>query len=165
MILIKRKNGVYYIQYFDPFEEKLRRVSTSSKNKKDALIFLKKFSNSLESNVYRKPVSLGDFRDEYVEFIGETYSKKYLTSIELSFRQLLKYTKDIPLKKISVRLTQEFLSFTFKRTEKGAQLYLRTLKAAFNRAVDWGYISDNPFKKVKLQKSQKTYPIFIKEDE
>ena len=57
------------------------------------------------------------------------------------------------------------MSETYQRTEKSAELYLRTLKASFNRAIDWGYISENPFKKVKLPKSQKSYPMFISEDE
>ena len=165
MILAKRKNGIYYIQFFDNEEQRIKRVSTSSRSKKDALLFLNNFNESLKSISSKQSISLINFKNEYVKFIGQTYSKKYLSSIELSFRQLLKYIQDIPLKKISVRLAQEFLSMTYKRTEKGAELYLRTLKAAFNRAVDWGYISDNPFKKVKLPKSQKTYPIFIKEDE
>jgi len=165
MILAKRKNGIYYIQYFDTEEQKIKRVSTSTRNKNKALIFLSQFDETLKSKVDPKPSSLNEFRDEYVKFIGHTYSKKYLISIELSFRQLLNFIGDIYLKKISVRQVQEFLSMTHKRTEKGAELYLHTLKAAFNRAVDWGYISDNPFKKAKLPKSQKNYPIFIKEDE
>jgi integrase len=165
MILAKRKNGIYYIQFFDNEEQKIKRVSTSCRNKKDAFLFLNNYSESLKSNYSQKSISLIDFRDEYVKFIGQTYSKKYLSSIELSFRQLLKQTNDISLKKISVRLAQEFLSMTYKRTEKGAELYLRTLKAAFNRAVDWGYLEDNPFKKAKLPKSQKSYPIFINESE
>jgi integrase len=161
MYLNKRKNGIYYIQFFDNEEQKIKRISTSSRNKKEALKFLNNFNESLKSNFSRESISLIDFRAEYVKFIGQTYSKKYLSSIELSFRQLLNHTNDISLKKISVRLAQEFLSMTYKRTEKSAELYLRTLKAAFNRAVDWGYISDNPFRKAKLPKSQKTYPIFI----
>lgn len=165
MNLSKRKNGIYYVQYYDYSEEKIKRVSTSSRSKKDALKFLNEFDKFLDSKIYKKPITLTQFIDEYIKFIGYTYSVKYLQSIVLSFRQLLKFTNDISLKKISIRLAQEFLSMTYKRTEKGAELYLRTLKAAFNRAVDWGYIEDNPFKKVKLPKSQKTYPLFIKESE
>jgi len=136
MILAKRNNGIYYIQFFDNEEQRIKRVSTSSRNKKEALKFLNNFNESFKSISSKQSISLINFKDEYVKFIGQTYSKKYLSSIELSFRQLLKFTNDISLKKISVRLTQEFLSMTFKRTEKGAELYLRTLKAAFNRAVD-----------------------------
>ncbi len=165
MHLNRRKNGIYYIQYFNNEEQKIKRVSTSTRNKKEALFFLKEFDKNLESKVHHKSISLTEFRDEYVKFIGETYSKKYHTSIELSFRQLLRFTDDILLTKINVRQVQEFLSITFRRTEKSAELYLRTLKAAFNRAVDWAYISNNPFKKVKLPRSQKTFPLFISETE
>jgi site-specific recombinase XerD len=165
MNLSKRKNGIYYIQYFDSQEQRIRRISTSYRNKRDALRFLKEFDKSLASKLQYKPISLTEFRDEYIKYIGHAYSLKYLSSIKLSFNLFLKFTDDILLSKIHVRLVQEFLSSTFQRTEKGAELYLRTLKAAFNRAVDWGYIIDNPFKKVKLPKSQKTYPVFINESE
>ena len=91
MILAKRKNGIYYIQYFDTEVQKIKRVSTSCRNKKEALKFLNEFDESLKSIAYRKSISLLDFRDEYVKFIGHTFSEKYLSSIELSFRQLLNF--------------------------------------------------------------------------
>ena len=109
--------------------------------------------------------SLEDFKKEYINYIGKTHSKKYLSSIELSFRQLLKHTNNIALGNIKTVHAQKFLIETYQRTEKSAELYLRTLKASFNRAIDWEYLSENPFKKVKLPKSQKSYPMFISEDE
>ena len=54
---------------------------------------------------------------------------------------------------------------SFNRTKHGAYLYNRILKAAFNRAIDWGYLENNPFKKVKLPKIPKNYPVFINETE
>jgi len=161
MNLAKRNNGIYYIQYFDSEEKKIKRVSTSKRNKKEALLFLFEFNKIIKSKTQLTSSSLCDIREEYIRYIGNAYSKKYLSSVKLSFRQLLKKIDDTSLDKIIVRQVQEFLSETFKRTERGAELYLRTLKAAFNRAVDWGYIEDNPFKKVKLPKSQKPFPVFI----
>ncbi|MCP5061780.1 MAG: tyrosine-type recombinase/integrase [Ignavibacteriae bacterium] len=165
MNLAKRKNGIYYIQYFDSEDNKTRRVSTSKRNKSDALLFLAEFDNYLKSKTQLKHSTLNSFKDEYIRYIGRTHSVKYLSSIELSFRQLLKSIRDIPLLEIKVIHVQEFLSETYQRTEKGAELYLRTLKASFNRAIDWGYIKENPFKKVKLPKSQKSFPVFISETE
>lgn len=165
MNLAKRKNGIYYIQYFDSVENKIRRVSTSKRNKKEALLFLSEFNGHLSLKTQLNYYSLSDFKDEYIRYIGRTYSTKYLSSIELSFRQLSKKINNVLLLDIKVNQVQEFLSETFQRTEKGAELYLRTLKASFNRAVDWGYINENPFKKVKLPKSQKSFPVFISEEE
>lgn len=73
--------------------------------------------------------------------------------------------KDLPLTKISIHDTQSFITETFQRAEYSARLYRRTLNAAFNRAVDWEYITDNPFRKVKLGRPKRSFPIFITESE
>ena len=42
-----------------------------------------------------------------------------------------------------------------KTAPAGVEIYLRTLKAMFNKAKNWGYIRENPFEKIKLPKRQK----------
>jgi integrase len=41
----------------------------------------------------------------------------------------------------------------------------RTLKAAFSKAVQWNYIPENSFKKIKSPKVSKMFPAFISETE
>jgi len=48
---------------------------------------------------------------------------------------------------------------------KGFIVYMRTLKAAFNIAIEWKYILSNPFVKVKFKKGQKKKPVFISRDD
>ena len=62
MILAKRRNGIFYIQFFDNEEQKIKRVSTSSRNKKDALLFLNNFSESLKSEYSKKIFHLLNFK-------------------------------------------------------------------------------------------------------
>jgi len=52
-----------------------------------------------------------------------------------------------------------------KRAPKGFVVYMRTLKAAFNIAIEWNYILSNPFVKVKFKKGQKKKPAFITRDD
>ena len=165
MFIQKRKNGYYFVQYFDEVENKVRRISARTKIKSEAVKFLSGLNTKLKSIPKEKNISLKEFSDEYIAAIGNTLSRSYLKSIKLSFRQLQKHTGDTELKSIKVRNIQQFISNTFQRTERGTGLYYRTLKAAFTRAVDWEYISENPFKKVKLPKIQKSFPAFITEVE
>ena len=51
------------------------------------------------------------------------------------------------------------------RTKKVADLYSRTLKAIFTRAIEWNYLEENPFVKVRLPKIEKSFPVFITESE
>lgn len=165
MYLSKRKNGYYFIEYVDPTTNKVRRKSTKSKIKREATKFLREFDSHLSFTKTSLPKTLSEYASEYSEFIRNTFSKKYLSSVQLSFRKMIEHLGDINLQVISTKDTQKFLTETRQRTKKGAELYHRTLKAAFNRALEWEYIDNNPFLKIRLPKTYKEHPIFIAKSE
>ncbi len=166
MYLGKRTNGIFFIEYFDEDELKTRRVSTGCRNKKNALRFLKDFKSKLINRAPVKCVTISQFHTDYVKYMGSTFSKKYIDSINLSFNKLRIFlNKDLLLNQINVRMIQQFMSEAYSRTNYGTNLYMRTLKAAFSRAVEWEYIAENPFKKIKLPKTPKSFPLFINENE
>ncbi len=165
MFLGRRKNGFYYVEFFDPTQLQIRRISTGTQNKSQAKNFLSKFSFEFYQEKPNISKSLYEFKEEYLKFVGSNYSSHYLRSIKLSFSQIINFLGNIQLSEINIRILQEFFSSIYKRSPKAAELYLRTLKASFSRAVDWDYISENPFKKVKLPKSTKTFPLFITEQQ
>lgn len=159
MFLFKRKDGTYYIQYLDLVTGKARRKSTHTKSKKDALKFLKDFDPS--SKPTQELICLSKFREEYVNYAISNKTKKYVKFINLFFRQLLTYSKDIPLKNLSVKLLDQFISERFATAPWSALMYYRTLKAAFTKAVVWGYIDENPLKKIKPPRQKKSLPVFL----
>ena len=57
------------------------------------------------------------------------------------------------------------MNITFKRTQHGAWTNYRALKSAFNKAVNWGYLNDNPFIRIKLPKISESAPLYIDENE
>ena len=163
MYLIKRKNGTYYVQFIDPKTNLNRRISTGTKSKSDAL----KFFTNLEPGLTNEKgvLKLSRFRDEYIEHLTNDKSEKYIKSIKLSFRQLLRYSKDIPLEDLDARLLDQFISKKFSTSPAAAHLYFRTLKAALSKAVVWGYIDENPLKKIKPPRLKKSLPVFISKSE
>jgi site-specific recombinase XerD len=170
MYLGKRKSGIYFIEFFDDSILKMRRVSTGSRTKSDALKFLSSFKEDLREQQIEKhrkgKRTLSAFRVEYIDFMSDTHSKKYLVSIRLAFRKFEEFLgKENYIKRISQKDAQIFVSETYKRTKYSASLYLRTLKAAFTRAVEWEYITANPFKKVRLPKIPQNLPVYINKDE
>ena len=44
-MFLTRRNGIFYLYYMDSSIEKYKRVSTFSKNQRDAFKFLESFSN------------------------------------------------------------------------------------------------------------------------
>ena len=113
----------------------------------------------------KSEITLVQFRDEYIEAIKHTHSDSYLRSVKYTFLQLLKYSDNLKLVKYEPRYIEKFILDKFKISKYTASLYYRTLKAAFSKAVEWNYISVNPFTRIKFPKFQKNRPAFISIDE
>ncbi len=164
MYLSKNNRSPYY-QIVYLFEGKKTTKSTGKKLKAEALKYLSEFERNLLNDKKFLPVKLSQFVTEYKQFVT-VKSKAYQKSVNLSFNQFQKFLgKDVLLKNIDVRIIESFIHFTYSRTQSGAGLYHRTLKAAFSKALSWGYIGLNPFKQVKLLKQSKLFPAFINEIE
>ena len=166
------KSPFYQINYF--VEGKRTKKSTKTTNKKEALKILESFKYEQiysDQNLKVQPVVkhnsilLSKFEDEYLKSVSLSKSKHYIRSVELSFKHLKESIGDIPLNKVEVKQVDNFINSVYARSESGASLYFRTLKAAFSKAVIWNYIAENPFKKIKSPKVSKPLPLFISEDE
>lgn len=165
MFLYKR-NGFYYLNYFDEFENRTRRISTRKRKKPEALKFLSNFQNELSAAKRNKYISLKQYKEEYIHLVGNTLSASYNKTIDYSFDKLISFLKDnVPLNKITSKDVETFISENFNKHKYGTALTYRTLKSAFNKAIDWNYIEANPFVRVRLPKIPKKNPMFINETE
>ena len=171
MFLAKHhKSPFYQIVYF--IDGKRNSISTQTKVKSEAMEFLVKFKNSVEeipqeiiTQVEESTIILSEFMQEYISYLTPTKSSKYISTIKYSSNQFISFAGDIELSKIENRLIDKFIISAFSRTQRGTHLFYRTLKAALNKAIEWNYISVNPFIKVKFPKLSKPFPAFISEDE
>ena len=171
MFLAKHhKSPFYQIVYFT--DGKRNSISTKTKVKSEAMEFLSKFKNSVGEipqeiivQDIQNSITLSQFRDEYISYLTPIKSTKYISSIKYSFHQFFSFCGDIQLPDINNRLIDKFIITSYSRTQRGAHLFYRTLKAALNKAIEWNYISSNPFTKVKFPKLSKSFPAFISEDE
>lgn len=106
-------------------------------------------------------VTVLQFVSEYTDSIKPIRSSGYIKSIKITFNQLLKYTGNIPIQRFTKRTCESFILETYKKSPAAAALYFRTLKAAFNKAKLWNYVSDNPFCGFKLPREQRKIPAYI----
>jgi integrase len=110
-----------------------------------------------------RPLSLKKFRSEYEHYIENNFSESYLKSIKLSFNHLINFCgPDKKLTHLTVKDADEFKCHIMQNAPLGFKIYIRNLKAAFNKAVDWEMISSNPFAKIKIAKHQQVTPKFMK---
>ncbi len=133
---------------------------------------IKSLKSLLDKVEKKKKLQLGNgtniykFSQEYKKYIKMTFSSKYLSSVNISFKHLIVFFGEKKsLDEVTVKEIEEFKYYLMDKAPKGFVVYMRTLKAAFNIAIEWKYIITNPFVKVKFKKGQKKKPVFITRDD
>ncbi|MEO8230731.1 MAG: tyrosine-type recombinase/integrase, partial [Ignavibacteriota bacterium] len=162
------KSPFYQLVYF--VDGKRTKVSTKTADKFKAEVFKATFQpdQKIKQAVIQKQTSplLSNFIKEYKIYITNTYSKSYLKkSVTPAFNQLQQFIPDISLDSISTKSIDQFISTVYSKSKFAASLYHRTLKAAFNKALVWNYIQENPFNKIKTPKVTKSFPVYLSEAE
>lgn len=120
---------------------------------------------AVNANSNSKPeqiITLRVFSQEYKEHIKANRTISYYRSVLNAFQHFEKYFGvQRALHTIAYKDVEMFITHLQQKVTKGYRVYYRTLKAAFNKAIDWGYVNDNHFIKVKLPKKVKLNPTFI----
>lgn len=182
MYIVKNNKSRFYQVVFFVNGKRTTR-STKKTSQREAIQFLEEFSKGVleDDKSFQSPsgdfstisqitlpknnLTLSKFKDEYLDYARPVKSKRYTDSIAFAFKQLVLFCGNISLEEIDLKTIDKFIYSTFHRTQRGAHQYYRTLKAAFNKAVEWNYIPSNPFTKIKFPKIPKAFPAFIQEDE
>ncbi len=160
MYLTKEKNSPFYqLVYF--YNGKRTKKTTKKRTKAEALQFLTEFKNVLKEKEKQKVISLSEFEREYISLVSSIRTFSYNKLIVVTFRRLQKETGDILLNELDQFKAEKFISNVYKDSKFAAACYYRTLKAAFEKAREWNYISENPFKKFKTPKVPQTLPAYF----
>lgn len=165
MFLTLTKRSPYYqIVFFRDGKQSSR--STNTKNRKEAELILKMFGKELKESPLKpkeeKSVSLEKFSREYLEIMKLSCSESYYKrSVRPALLNLLKEVGNKKLSNLTPLLLEKFLLNLYQRSKYNAALYLRVLKASFNKAIAWGYLENNPCSRIRLPKIQQRPIIFI----
>ena len=165
-LVLNNKSSNYQLVYFR--DGKRTTVSTGTASKQEAERFLASFNPEVkkEAPIKKTSIKLSSFIAEYKSYVKNTYSEKYLTkAVTPSFNRLQAFLPDSPLEYITSKNIDQFISSVYAKSKFAASLYHRTLKAAFNKAVIWNYIQENPFNKIKSPKVVKSFPVYLSEAE
>jgi len=112
------------------------------------------------------PVTAKAFVGEILAHVKRNRSKKTYEGYELVCEKFLCYfSPDRNINTIKLKEAERFIESLKKTAPKGVYNYLRVLKAMFNKAVEWDYLKENPFEKIKLKKRQRISPAFVTEEQ
>ena len=168
MRLFRYVNGYYYIAFSRGKNKSLRTKDKAiaerifRKTKREILlgkiIDLTKHTN----------ITLSEFTKEYIEH-GEGINKSpsSIRSDSLALRTLQEHMGNKNLRSITIKVLDEFNSEILRSGKSIPTLntYIRRLRAAFNKAVEWDYIEKNPYSKKDrrriLFKEEKRIPRYL----
>lgn len=138
-----------------------QKYSISDMSLNEIHMFMGKLNEEKNERLKNKSTSQS-FIEEYHKYSGIHHSVKYQKSINNAFKHFNEFFgDDVLLTEMGVRQVELFIQSLIKKVPKGFRVYYRNLKAAFNKAVDWEYLTLNPFLKIKLPKRQNLHPFFI----
>ncbi|MHB8854293.1 MAG: tyrosine-type recombinase/integrase [Ignavibacteriaceae bacterium] len=110
----------------------------------------------------KEVITLRLFTNEYKTLIQNNRSATYYRSVTVALNYLESYFKpQRVISGITLKDVESFLVYLKQKVVKGYVVYFRNLKAAFNKAKDWGYVKENYFTKIKLPKRQRIQPAYI----
>lgn len=164
MYLIKYKTSPYW-QVVYKRNGKRTKLSTKETKKSEALKFLTNFEANQKRLTLQPIITLQEFKNIYLKYLEISKSKSYKKSVRMSFNhlELIIGTKNID--QITKQHAESFTLNKFRNSKYTAYSHLRNLKAAFNKAIEWNYISINPFVRIRLPKIPTAIPAFITEYE
>jgi len=124
--------------------------------------FAKEFIKQMPGNL--TAISLQDFVDEYLAFVESNRAPKTYEGVKLVCKHLLKYFSPIrKIDTIKLKDAEDFLESLKATAPKGVYNYHRTVRAMWNKGIQWNYLRENPFAKIKLEKRQNQKPVFVTE--
>lgn len=174
MRMYRRENGIYYADL-----GKNDRRSLKTKNITKA----KKAFAAMKEEALREKLlhltspaltekTLKEFKSEYKKWSEEM--KKAPDSVrsdELALRTFIDHIGNKKLSAITVKNLDEFNAKILKgkKSPETLNTYIRRIRAAFNKAVEWGHLETNPYSKKPrgkvLVKAVKKLPRFLQPDE
>ena len=171
---IQRKDGVsYQINFRHPLTKKWtsKRVRCSYKDAIKIKAEIEKdvaFGKIGKSNPDFRKAFLSQLKSKYIKDSKRNKTIKTTKREEIVLENFTSFLeKDMELSKITTEKIEGFKDLRLKNGKKPAtvSLELRVLKTMFNRAIDWGLISANPVKGVKLPKHDNISVRFLTKNE
>ncbi|MDP7555504.1 MAG: tyrosine-type recombinase/integrase [Nitrospinota bacterium] len=187
--LVKEENGYYYIRLWLPFLKKTKKISTSSKNKKEALKLFNKVayrekqyvverkafgalyedwlnSNGEEVGEDRSRFKLSDIITKYLDSCKNRISILTIKSYAVGLTDMTNALKD-DIQMVEIRRGDYDTILTYLKgrySDTTVNIRLRGIRAFLNWSVENEYLEKMPFK-VKMAPVKKRLPKFITPEE
>ncbi len=150
-MFLSKRSGVYHLFYEDE-TGKRRSCSTHSRTKPEAMKFFREFdAERARQSALLKPISIEEFTKEFIRFSAGIHTPKTVDANRTALNEFGRIVgADLATHTISQPDIERFLAT--KITEASAwtaRKYHLALGAAYERALTWGHVTENLWRKVK----------------
>ncbi|MBF0473645.1 MAG: tyrosine-type recombinase/integrase [Nitrospirae bacterium] len=164
MKLFKRENGTWYVQI-----DRTHKKSLETKDEREAKVRFKAIERAAVADKLilfdrQKYISIKDFFVEYIEWAGKNRRPNTLEIIRFNSQKFLDSVGgSLLITQLKKRDIDIFIDYcrSVKNNPTTINIGIRTIKAIFNKAIEWEYLNDNPFKTCPQLKFQKQLPRFL----
>ncbi len=169
MASIFKRNGVYYIKFYENGKRVRRSLGTSKRNQ--ALQLKEQVERELANGKYqteRKDTPVEVFWPEYLQWAEAHKQRSSFETESVFWRKLIQFTRPLRLGNVTSRKIEELKLKLLKDGLKPRSVNeaLTRLHAIFNHAIKLGYFSGpNPVQGVQRFKIPKNPPKFIQKEE
>jgi integrase/recombinase XerD len=111
------------------------------------------------------PKKLSEAHAVYLRWAEFNLSEKTISGVHTSYKHLISFRGDIYLSEINSLFVDMFMIELMKKAPRGYSVYFRTLRAEFNKLLEWSLINVNHFAKYKLPKQQRNEKKIFDENE
>jgi len=161
--LFKKANGYYYVQF--ELDGQRRQKSTRERTKADALKFLTEFRENVKKRHTR--LLFSEFVQQFCTLRAPALRQTTLKRIYLpAFKSFQSVCGDRYLSAYTLRDVEKFKAARYETcTPTTVNIEFRTLRAAVGRAVEWGYLGENPFSKSRPIAVPEQPPAYLSKQE
>jgi integrase len=161
--LVRRANGIYY----NVITVNGHRIwkSTGCKNK---MLAFQKLNPPKDEPAPKAPSvpTLKEFKLPLFSYLRTNLAPSTVLLYESGFTELEKACGNLPLDQYNVMKIEEYKTKRIKKVSPvKVNIEFRCLRAAFNIAVNWELLKDNPFRKAKQLRMIKTRPVHFTPEE
>jgi integrase len=158
MWLQRRSNGYYYIRTILP-DGRERWTTTGTKIKREALEI---FRQGVKPKAPPKPMDLTAFRERVLQYAEANYAPRTHEVYQHALDSLIAVFGDRPLVRIDREDVDQYKAVQARQLSPvSVNIRLRTIRSAFNLAVRWGMLHENPFTGVQLFRIPEQPPAYL----
>ncbi|MEW6144156.1 MAG: tyrosine-type recombinase/integrase [Thermodesulfobacteriota bacterium] len=168
MASLYQDKGVWFAIFTVNYKQKWIKIGKMSKTAaKEALRKLEERHEKKKHGLFDDTkISFKDYSNEYLEFSKSNKAENSYKRDITTLKNLASYFGTKPLSQITSHHIEKYKMMRLEEVApRTVNIELRCLSHMFNKAVEWEYISDSPYKGIRQLTFQKKPPRFLAKDE